>query len=253
MQNSGTNYVTTVLKKYFDSNVTLSNMKIKHECDVREGFVAWKHNMQRTQDVRRTDWSWNLDNYSDTLVVAITRNPIDQAFSWHRENSKAKTEKAVLKAAQKEYITTECTYAQKQRCKFRNIFSWRKRYMNMLQELQNWFPRVVIVRHEDVMCPDGAIQFVKNISSKFPLCYNGKEVSEETISFTFHRGEQRSRGRTVSCESLERGSSYFNPHLKKRCQILSKSVDWESETQYSPFCNKQVMAKGLHVGKQKNT
>ena len=126
-------------------------------------------------------------------------------------------------------------------CKYRNIFGWRKHFISMLQELETWFPRVVIVRHEDIMCPGGAVQFVKKLMLNYKLCYSGKEVNEESIKFEFHRGEARSKGKRATCESLKRASAYINPtaalHLSTRCRVLNRLVDWSSETQYSPTCN----------------
>ena len=58
-------------------------------------------------------WTWNLPDYSNTLVIAITGNPLDQAVYWHEEQSKDRFKKKLLL---QEYCSSECDYWAKRKC-----------------------------------------------------------------------------------------------------------------------------------------
>ena len=231
MQNSGTNYIKEVLRKYFDANATASENKVAHLYDVREGFVAWKHGLQDYRNVVEQMFSWNLPDYSTTLVIAITRNPLDQAISWRKEHSKGRLKK---KSLLEEYCTTECDYKQAKKCCYKNIFAWRIAYLKMLLRTKRWASNLEIVRHEEVMCPSKAVKFAIGLKKKYALYSTVLPVNIDTIQFQYHRGIRRSKGRLVTFDSLLRKSYYYELAQGRALQeyirrSVKRQIDWNLE------------------------
>ena len=231
MQNSGTNYIKEVLRKYYDANATASEIKVAHLNDVREGFVAWKHGLQDYRNVGEQMWTWNLPDYSTTLVIAITRNPLDQAISWRKEHSKGRFKK---KSLLEEYCTAECDYKQAKKCCYANIFAWRAVYLKMLLRTKRWASHMEIVRHEDVMCPSKAVKFIIGLKKKYALYSTSLPVNTDTIKFQYHRGISRSKGKLVTFGSLLRKSYYYELDRGRALQeYIRRSVkihiDWNLE------------------------
>ena len=241
MQNSGTNYIKEVMRKYYDANATASEIKVAHLNDVREGFVAWKHGLQDYRNVGEQMWSWNLPDYSTTLVIAITRNPLDQAISLRKENSGGRFKK---KSLLEEYCTTECDYKKAKKCCYKNIFAWRTEYLKMLLRTEQWASNMVFVRHEDVMCRSKAVKFVIGLKRKYTLYSTGLPVNDDTVRFEFHRGIQRSKGRIVTFDSLLRGSYYYNLGSHRALQeyiqrYVRNMIDFNLEKRFGYLENPQ--------------
>ena len=241
MQNSGTNYIKEILRKYFDANATASENKVVHLYDVREGFIAGKHGLQDYTDVNEQMWTWNLPDYSNTLVIAITRNPLDQAISWHKEHSKGRFRKKLLL---QKYCTGECDYRQRKKCCYKNIFAWRTEYLKMLLRTEQWASNMVFVRHEDVMCRSKAVKFVIGLKRKYTLYSTGLPVNDDTVRFEFHRGIQRSKGRIVTFDSLLRRSYYYNLGSHRALQeyiqrYVRNMIDFNLEKRFGYLENPQ--------------